>query len=79
MNKPIFTDIYSLLTENNEEIYNYSTGIEKIVAINYELLRNDFNFFKSMNNSDIDKYILETCMYITEKNYDIKNKIIKNY
>ncbi len=79
MNKPIFTDIYSLLTENNEEIYNYSTGIEKIVAINYELLRNDFNFFKSMNNSDIDKYILETCMYITEKNYALKNKIIKNY
>ena len=31
--------------------------------------------FKSMNNSDIDKYILETCMYITEKNYVLKNKI----
>lgn len=79
MNKPIFTDIYSILTENNEKIYSFSTEIEKIVAINYELLRNDFNFFKPMNNSDIDKYILEKCMYITEKNYMHKDKIIKNH
>ena len=43
MNKPIFTDIYSLLTENNEEIYNFSTRLEKIIAINYELLRKNTN------------------------------------
>jgi hypothetical protein len=33
MNKPIYTDIYSLLTENNEKIYNFSTGIEKLLQL----------------------------------------------
>ena len=47
-------------------------------------IRNDLpqktkDFFKKMENSDIDEYILDKCMYITEKNYTHKEKIIKNH